>query len=217
MFQDNPLSGALFLAADRLGIVCRGRAAGAVRRLACRRRRRRSPRNGCASTPAALRAGLYGFNGVLVGLALATFIAPGPLLWVYVVLGAAVSVVAMVGHRQRGQDVGHARADFSVRAGHVAAAARDLRFRRARRHRAAGGRRGRAVRVGRGHAARTPAMFVQATLLSISQVFLKGSVVAALLFLAGLAVNSLAPRRSRPWRRDRRRRSRRTCSAPKAT
>jgi urea transporter len=35
-------------------------------------------------------------------------------------------------------------------------------------------------------------LFVQATLLSISQVFLKGSVVAALLFLAGLAVNSFA-------------------------
>jgi urea transporter len=35
-------------------------------------------------------------------------------------------------------------------------------------------------------------LFVQATLLSISQVFLKGSVIAALLFLAGLAVNSLA-------------------------
>jgi len=34
--------------------------------------------------------------------------------------------------------------------------------------------------------------FVQATLLSISQVFLKGSVIAALFFLAGLAVNSLA-------------------------
>ena len=42
-----------------------------------------------------LRSGLYGFNGVLVGLALATFIAPGPLLWLYVVLGAAVSVVTM--------------------------------------------------------------------------------------------------------------------------
>ena len=35
-------------------------------------------------------------------------------------------------------------------------------------------------------------LFVQATLLSISQVFLKGSAVAALLFLAGLAVNSFA-------------------------
>jgi urea transporter len=36
------------------------------------------------------------------------------------------------------------------------------------------------------------ALFVQATLLSISQVFLKGSAIAALLFLAGLAVNSFA-------------------------
>ena len=34
---------------------------------------------------------------MLVGLALATFIAPGPSLWVYVVLGAAVSVVATLG------------------------------------------------------------------------------------------------------------------------
>jgi urea transporter len=35
-------------------------------------------------------------------------------------------------------------------------------------------------------------LFVQATLVSISQVFLKGSVVAALLFIAGLAVSSVA-------------------------
>jgi urea transporter len=35
-------------------------------------------------------------------------------------------------------------------------------------------------------------LFVQATLLGISQVFLKGSAIAALLFLAGLAVNSVA-------------------------
>ena len=34
---------------------------------------------------------------VLVGLALATFMTSGPLLWVYVVLGAAVSVVATLG------------------------------------------------------------------------------------------------------------------------
>ena len=44
-----------------------------------------------------LAAGLYGYNGILVGLALATFLAPSPLLWGYVVLGAAVSVVAMLG------------------------------------------------------------------------------------------------------------------------
>lgn len=38
----------------------------------------------------------------------------------------------------------------------------------------------------------SPGDFLQGVLLSISQVFLKGSAVAALLLLAGLAVNSLA-------------------------
>lgn len=37
--------------------------------------------------------GLYGFNGVLVGAALPTFIAASPQLWIYVVFGAAASTV----------------------------------------------------------------------------------------------------------------------------
>jgi urea transporter len=37
--------------------------------------------------------GLYGFNGVLVGVALPTFIAASPQLWVSVVVGAATSTV----------------------------------------------------------------------------------------------------------------------------
>ncbi len=45
----------------------------------------------------ALMAGLYGYNGVLVGLALATFLAQGATLWIYVALGAAVSTVATLG------------------------------------------------------------------------------------------------------------------------
>ena len=93
MFQDNPLTGVLFLAA----IVWASLAAG-------------SPRLAVAAIvavivatltaqwlrveDAALGSGLYGYNGVLVGLALATFLAPTPLLWAYVVLGAMVSVVA---------------------------------------------------------------------------------------------------------------------------
>jgi urea transporter len=39
----------------------------------------------------------YGYNGALVGLALATFLAPGPLLWAFVVLAAVVSVDALLG------------------------------------------------------------------------------------------------------------------------
>lgn len=41
----------------------------------------------------ATASGLYGFNGVLVGAALPTFIAASPQLWVLVVVGAAVSTV----------------------------------------------------------------------------------------------------------------------------
>ncbi len=39
-------------------------------------------------------SGLYGFNGVLVGAALPTFIAVSPQLWAYVIVGAATSTVA---------------------------------------------------------------------------------------------------------------------------
>jgi len=38
-------------------------------------------------------AGLFGFNGVLVGAALPTFVANSPQLWFYIVIGAAVSTV----------------------------------------------------------------------------------------------------------------------------
>jgi urea transporter len=42
---------------------------------------------------ASIDQGLYGFNGVLVGAALPTFIAASPQLWVYVAFGAATSTV----------------------------------------------------------------------------------------------------------------------------
>lgn len=42
---------------------------------------------------ASINSGLYGFNGILVGVALPTFIAVSPLLWLYIVIGAAVSTV----------------------------------------------------------------------------------------------------------------------------
>src|SRR5262245_19985855 len=96
MFQDNPVSGALFLA----GIAWASYAAGA-------------PEIVLGGIVAVLVAtmtahwlhvekssradGLYGYNAVLVGLALMTFLGPGALRWVNVVLGAAVSVVAMLG------------------------------------------------------------------------------------------------------------------------
>ena len=83
----------------RRGCVGRGRRRrpGGVH---CRRSRRgRGDPDGdlARADRAALRAGLYGYNGALVGLALATFLAPGPALWVYVALGGSVSTVATLG------------------------------------------------------------------------------------------------------------------------
>ena len=137
-----------------------------------------------------LAAGLYGYNGLLVGLALPTFLAPTPLLWLYVLLGAAVSVVAMLGHRQRHAGLARVGADLSLRADHLAAAAGGLCLCRPGRRDAALRRRDGAAGAGRVEPAATWPAFVGGVLHSISQVFLKGNTVSALLFLAGLALAS---------------------------
>jgi urea transporter len=190
MFQDNPLTGLLFLTAIGWGsfaagvpqVVLCGIVAVIVATLTALWLR---------VDPAALRAGLYGYNGVLVGLALATFLAPGPLLWAYVVLGAAVSVVATLGTANAVKPWGVAALTFpfvmvtwllllatygfeGLAGSALPAAAVVTPFESMA-----------ATRLGIGD-------FVQGVLLSISQVFLKGSGVAALLLLAGLAVNSIA-------------------------
>jgi urea transporter len=95
MFQDNPLTGLLFL----IGIAWGGVASGSMEVTV-----------GCllglvTSTAvammlgvdrSALHSGLYGYNGILVGAALATFLGSSPLMWVYVFFGAAISTVAML-------------------------------------------------------------------------------------------------------------------------
>jgi urea transporter len=91
-FQNNALTGFIMLAAifwggfaaGNLGIAC-----GAVLGLVVA--------TGTATLlnvdRDALQQGLFGFNGVLVGVALPTFLAHPPLLWLYLVIGAAVSTV----------------------------------------------------------------------------------------------------------------------------
>ncbi len=189
MFQDNPLSGALFLAAIGWGsyaagvprIALAGLLAVVVATLTAQWLR---------VEEAPLRAGLYGYNGVLVGLALAAFLAPGALMWVYVVLGAAVSVVVMLATANAVRPWGSALTfpfvlttwllllatyGFSGLAGAALPA-------------------GNVVTAFQPYEASPLALIdlAQGVLHSISQVFLKGSGVAALLLLAGLAVNSLA-------------------------
>ena len=137
-----------------------------------------------------LNAGLFGYNGALVGLALATFITPGPLLWVYVVLGAAVSVIATLGTANALKPFGVAALTFPfvivtwillLATSGFSGLARDglpsaavISPVELQPESSLG-----VIDFGRG------------VLLSISQVFLKESGVAALLLLAGLAVSSV--------------------------
>jgi urea transporter len=189
MLQDNPLTGVLFL----LGIAWASYAAGA-------------PRVAIAGIIAvvvatltakwlrvdekSLASGLYGYNGVLVGMALATFLAPGPLLWGYVVLGAAVSVVAMLATVNVVKPWGGALTFPFVLVTWVLLLA-TYGF---------AGLSGTALPTGRVVTAFQPyeasplqvVDLVWGVFLSISQVFLKASGVAALFLLAGLAVSSLA-------------------------
>jgi urea transporter len=113
------------------------------------------------------------------------------LLWAYVVLGAAVSVVVMLGSANAVKSLGVSALTFpfvlttwllllaTYGFAGLAGTALPVADMVAPFESVA------ATRLGVGD-------FVQGVLLSISQVFLKGSVVAALLLLAGLAVNSFA-------------------------
>ena len=90
MFQNNPLTGLLFLVgilvnsskfcgAGLLGLAASTLAAHLL-----------------GADRALIRAGLFGFNGILVGIALAFFFEFDLLLAVYIVLGAVVSTVVMM-------------------------------------------------------------------------------------------------------------------------
>ena len=190
MLQDNPLTGAFFLAAIGWGayaagvphVALAGLIALVVSTLTAQWLR---------VDEASLRAGLFGYNGVLVGLALATFLAPGPLLWVYVVLGAAVSVVAMLGTVNAVKPLGLSALTFPFVLTTWLLLLATYGF---------AGLVGTALPAG---SVVTPFQpyeanplnvgdLVQGTLLSISQVFLKASGWAAVLLVVGLAVNSLA-------------------------
>jgi urea transporter len=190
MFQDNPLSGLLFFVAIGWGSYEAGMPQVAIGGLVAV----------VAATltaqwlrvaPADLGAGLFGYNAYLVGLALGTFLAVSPLWWVYVALGGAVSVVAMLGTANVFKTWGVAAltapfvltAWLLLLATYVFTAIEGSGLPMA------------AEIVPLDPSATNPLAlgdFVQGILKSITQVFLKASVIAALLLLVGLAVNSLA-------------------------
>jgi urea transporter len=188
MFQDNPLTGLLFLAAIGWGSYAAGvpqvSIAGLVAVIVAT-----LTAEWLHTDRAALNSGLYGYNAYLLGLALATFLAPGPLLWAYVVLGAAVSVIAMLGIANAVQPWGVSALTFPFVLITWILLLATYGF---------SGLAGTALPTGRVVTAFQPyesslnlANLAQGVLHSISQVFLKGNAISALLLLAGLAVNSL--------------------------
>jgi len=190
MFQDNPLSGLLFFVAIGWGSFVAGMPQVAIGGLVAL----------LAGTltaqwlrvdAAGLAAGLYGYNAYLVGLALGTFLAVSPLFWIYVALGGAVSVVATLGTANVFKTWGVA----ALTAPFVLTTWLLLLATYAFTAIDGSGLPMSAEITPLDPAAANPLAFgdfVQGVLKSISQVFLKASVLAALLLLAGLAVNSLA-------------------------
>jgi urea transporter len=189
MFQDNPLSGLLFFIAIGWGSYAAGVPQVAIGGLVAL----------LAATlaaywlrvdEAALNAGLYGFNAYLVGLALTTFMAPSTTMWVYVVFGGAVSVVVMlaISNVFKTWSVAALTAPFVLTAWLLLLATNTF----------SGLDGGALPPVGKiepiAAAAADPLRvgdFVGGVFTSITQVFLKGHGPAALLLLAGLAVNSI--------------------------
>jgi urea transporter len=189
MFQDNPLTGLLFLAAivwgsyaaDAPQIAIGGVVAVLVATITAQ---------WLHVDQKSLGAGLYGYNAVLVGLALTTFLAPGALLWIYVVVGAAVSVVVMLGTANVTKPWGSALTfPFVLTTWLLLLATYGF-----------SGLAGTALPSGSVVIPFEPMSssplhagdFVTGVLKSISQVFLKADGISALLLLIGLAVNSIA-------------------------
>jgi urea transporter len=190
MFQNNPLSGAFFLMAVGWGsyaggvpqVAIAGLVAVVVATLTAQWLR---------ADEASLTSGLYGYNAFLTGLGLATFLAPGALLWGYVVLGAAVSVVVTLGIANAVKPWGVSALTFPFVITTWLLLLATYGF---------SGLTGTALPSASVVTAFQPyeisplkiVDLVQGILQSISQVFLKGNGVAALLMLVGLAVNSRA-------------------------
>ncbi|BCP51476.1 urea transporter [Kaistia sp. 32K] len=95
IFQNNPLTGLFFLAAIVWGAIAGGQidiAIGAVVALVIAT----VTAIILEADEATLQQGLFGFNGVLVGAAVPTFLADGAAMWFILVVGAAVSTVVML-------------------------------------------------------------------------------------------------------------------------
>jgi urea transporter len=95
IFQNNPLTGLFFLLAILWGAIVAGQIAIAVGAVLALVIATVTAMLLNADEPS-LKQGLFGFNGVLVGAAMPTFLAGSPAMWLVLIVGAAVSTVVML-------------------------------------------------------------------------------------------------------------------------
>jgi len=189
MLQNNPLTGLLFLAGIAWGAVSTGMpqvAVGALTGLV-----------GATGTATcigvddlSLRDGLYGYNGMLVGVALTTFLKANPLLWAYLVFGTMVSVVVMlaIANLVKTWGLSALTAPFVLTTWLLLIAAHAFTSLRISSLPEPGLPQ---VPVAASALAPHGEWAIGAVLLGVSQVFLIGNVVAGVIFLGALAVSSI--------------------------
>jgi urea transporter len=190
LFQDNPISGLFFLLAIGWGSFAAGVAEvaiGGVLAVVVASLTALWLRVDSAS----LNAGLYGFNAFLVGIALATFLDVSPMLWAYIVLGGAGSVVITLATTRVMQTWGVSAltAPFVLTAWLLLLSSNGFSGVPAGALPTSG-----LIQPIAPEAADPLRIldFLQGLLISVSQVFVKADGIAALLILIGLAVGSLA-------------------------
>ena len=188
MLQDNPLTGLLFIVGIAWGAVAAGNIAVAIGALvglivstltAIALRAERAP----------LQQGLYGFNGMLVGVAVPTMLANTPSMWLLLFLGAAVSTVVMLAVSQV-MKLWHTPAltfPFVLTTWFLTLAAYSFGHVEI----AAMGPPALPAAMTGNAADMDAAFFVTSWLKGPAQVFLIGNVVTGLIFIAALLVNSV--------------------------
>jgi urea transporter len=189
-FQDNPITGlfvlaGVFWATAVTGMICVGIGAlvglmtGTATAVLLR------------SDEASLRKGMFGFNPILVGIAVPTFLRGQSTMWLYLVIGTAAAhvVTLAVGALLKPYGVAASTAPFVFTswllmlgaynfAGTPASALSTPALPRA-------------VQEAAAQVPLTPAFLVQTLFRNISQVFLLKSVVAGILFIVGIAFSSV--------------------------
>ena len=188
MFQNNPLTGLLFFAAIFVGAFAEGNPAVAFGSVLGTVSATLTGRH--LKDRTSWKAGLFGYNGCLVGVGLPTFLEVTPIVWLCIILGGVVSVIVTIciADILKTWKVAALTAPFVLVTWTMLLASY-----------AFGGLTSNALPppdlphdlITHNHDLLDGINLFQATFHGISEVFLISTVVGSLLFLAGLAVSSI--------------------------